>query len=168
MLGILSGRTHRVITGVCLRTAADLLSFADETIVHFRSLTAEEIAYYVERHRHWTRRGVWRAGLDRLRGVDRIEGSFYNVMGLPLHRAHRASRSWPPPQQTDVPPVFPHRAQANPAPAASRRTRLPDGNPHPTLPGRVPVNTMRPQRSNTSSSQAWARPPSSPEPHTSL
>ena len=91
MLGILSGRTHRVITGVCLRTAADLLSFADETIVHFRSLTAEEIAYYVERHRPLDKAGAY--GVQDwigYVGVDRIEGSFYNVMGLPLHRVHRA------------------------------------------------------------------------------
>ena len=89
MLGLLSGRMHRVITGVCLRSAQQTVSFADVAHVHFRELSAEEIAYYVERHRPLDKAGAY--GVQDWIGytaVERIEGSFYTVMGLPMHRVH--------------------------------------------------------------------------------
>lgn len=99
MLALLSGRSHRVITGVCLRTVQGLSSFADIAIVHFRALSAEEIAYYVERHRPLDKAGAY--GVQDWIGytaVDRIEGSFYTVMGLPMHRVYHALRALPVPQ----------------------------------------------------------------------
>lgn len=99
MLALLSGRSHRVITGVCLRTAEGLRSFADIAIVHFRALSAEEIAYYVERHRPLDKAGAY--GVQDWIGytaVDRIEGSFYTVMGLPMHRVYQALRALPLPR----------------------------------------------------------------------
>jgi len=98
MLALLSGRSHRVITGVCLRTMHGLHSFADIAIVHFRTLNAAEIAYYVERHRPLDKAGAY--GVQDWIGytaVDRIEGSFYTVMGLPMHRVFQALRELPSP-----------------------------------------------------------------------
>jgi septum formation protein len=89
MLALLSGRTHRVITGVCLRTASGLRSFADVALVTFRTLSAEEIAYYVEQHRPFDKAGAY--GVQDWIGytaVSRVEGSFYTVMGLPMHRVY--------------------------------------------------------------------------------
>ncbi|MCB9183459.1 MAG: septum formation protein Maf [Flavobacteriales bacterium] len=99
MLALLSGRAHRVITGVCLRTADAYHSFADIAVVHFQSLSPEEIAYYVQRHRPLDKAGAY--GVQDWIGytaVDRIEGSFYTVMGLPMHRVYAALRDLPAPE----------------------------------------------------------------------
>lgn len=89
MLRILSGRDHRVITGVCLRTTERLVSFADIAVVRFRELSEEEIAYYVRVHKPLDKAGAY--GVQDWIGytaVERIEGSFYTVMGLPMHRVY--------------------------------------------------------------------------------
>lgn len=89
MLRILSGRDHRVITGVCLRTSDRLVSFADIAVVRFRDLSEEEIAYYVRVHKPLDKAGAY--GVQDWIGytaVERIEGSFYTVMGLPMHRVY--------------------------------------------------------------------------------
>lgn len=99
MLTLLSGRSHRVITGVCLRTVRDTVSFPDTATVHFRALGAAEIAYYVEQHRPLDKAGAY--GVQDWIGytaVERIEGSFYTVMGLPMHRVYTALRALPIPQ----------------------------------------------------------------------
>lgn len=93
MLATLAGREHRVITGVCLRTANALHSFADVAHVYFRAITAEEIAYYVDRYAPLDKAGAY--GVQDWIGytaVERIEGSFYTVMGLPMHRVYTALR----------------------------------------------------------------------------
>lgn len=89
MLGLLSGRDHRVITGVCLRTADRIVSFADIAVVRFRALSEEEIDYYVRVHKPLDKAGAY--GVQDWIGytaVERIEGSFYTVMGLPMHRVY--------------------------------------------------------------------------------
>jgi septum formation protein len=99
MLALLSGRSHRVITGVCLRTASGMSSFADTAVVHFRALTADEITYYVARHKPLDKAGAY--GVQDWIGytaVDRIDGSFYTVMGLPMHRVYTALRHLPAPK----------------------------------------------------------------------
>lgn len=91
MLRLLSGRTHEVHTGVCLRTARSSVSFTDIAGVHFREMTDAEIAYYVERYKPLDKAGAY--GVQDWLGhttVERIEGSFYTVMGLPLHRVYEA------------------------------------------------------------------------------
>lgn len=91
MLALLAGRTHRVITGVCLRTAHDTTSFADIAEVTFAPLTAAEIDYYVDRYSPMDKAGAY--GVQDWIGyvaVERINGSFYTVMGLPLHRVYQA------------------------------------------------------------------------------
>jgi septum formation protein len=98
MLRLLAGRSHRVITGVCLRTAGGLHSFADTANVTFRALSDAEIAYYVERHRPLDKAGSY--GVQDWIGytaVTRIEGSFYTVMGLPMHRVYEALQALPAP-----------------------------------------------------------------------
>lgn len=90
MLTMLAGRTHRVVTGVCLRTSDQVVSFSDIAEVTFSALTPEEIAYYVDRHKPFDKAGAY--GVQDWIGyaaVERIEGSFYTVMGLPLHRVYR-------------------------------------------------------------------------------
>ena len=99
MLTLLAGRSHRVITGVCLRTATRAVSFADIAVVHFRALDADEITYYVERHKPLDKAGAY--GVQDWIGytaVERIEGSFYTVMGLPMHRLYTALRDLPAPR----------------------------------------------------------------------
>lgn len=97
MLGLLSGKEHQVITGVCLRTARAVESFCDTALVRFRSLSAEEIAYYVERYQPLDKAGAY--GVQDWIGytaVERIEGSFYTVMGLPLHMVYAALKALVP------------------------------------------------------------------------
>ena len=90
MLAMLAGRTHQVVTGVCMRTVDRTIGFSDIAEVTFALLTAEEIAYYVEKHAPFDKAGSY--GVQDWIGyaaVERIEGSFYTVMGLPLHRVYR-------------------------------------------------------------------------------
>ncbi len=89
MLKMLSGATHKVVTGVTLRTAHRTLSFSAESLVSFRHLGDEEIAYYIERYSPFDKAGAY--GIQEWIGyvaIERIEGSFYNVMGLPVQRLY--------------------------------------------------------------------------------
>ncbi len=89
MLKWLSGATHKVVTGVTLRTTAQSISFSAESLVTFRTLTEEEICYYTERYRPLDKAGAY--GIQEWIGyvaIERIEGSFYNVMGLPVQRLY--------------------------------------------------------------------------------
>lgn len=89
MLGKLSGRTHQVITGVCLTTKERQKSFSTVTDVTFATLTDEEIRYYVEHYRPMDKAGSY--GIQEwigFVGVQRIEGSYFNVMGLPVQRLY--------------------------------------------------------------------------------
>lgn len=90
MLALLSGQVHEVITGVCLMSLDKKRVFHDLTHVHFKELTAEEIAYYVQRYRPLDKAGAY--GAQEWLGMiamDRIEGSYFNVMGLPVHRLYQ-------------------------------------------------------------------------------
>ena len=91
MLKMLSGATHKVVTGVTLRTSSRTLSFSAESLVSFRALDAEEVAYYVEKYRPMDKAGAY--GIQEwigYIGIEHIEGSFYNVMGLPTQRLYTA------------------------------------------------------------------------------
>lgn len=93
MLRSLSGRTHRVITGVCLTTKEFQKSFSTVTEVTFASLTEEEIDYYVARYHPLDKAGSY--GIQEwigFVGVERIEGSYFNVMGLPVQRLYKELR----------------------------------------------------------------------------
>lgn len=89
MLRRLSGREHTVITGVTLRAAAAERTFKASTAVRFRALSDEETAYYVDTFRPYDKAGAY--GIQEWIGyaaVERIEGSFYNVMGLPVQKLY--------------------------------------------------------------------------------
>lgn len=87
MLTELSGRTHQVITGVCLTTEHEQRSFAVTTDVTFRPLTPWEIQYYVSHYRPFDKAGAY--GIQEwigYVGATSIRGSYFNVMGLPVQR----------------------------------------------------------------------------------
>jgi len=89
ILGRLSGHRHTVVTGVTLRTADRRRTFSVRTDVWFRTLTDEEIAWYVDTYRPFDKAGAY--GVQEWIGyvaIERIEGSFYNVMGLPVQRLY--------------------------------------------------------------------------------
>lgn len=86
MLAKLSGRTHTVITGVTMGTASRQETFDAHTQVTFAKLSAQEIRYYIEQYRPFDKAGSY--GIQEwigYVGIERIDGSFYNVMGLPIH-----------------------------------------------------------------------------------
>lgn len=96
MLRKLSGRTHEVITGVCLTTTRLQRTFAAVTVVTFDTLTDEEIAYYVERYRPLDKAGAY--GVQEwigFIGVTGLKGSYFNVMGLPVQRLYKELSRFP-------------------------------------------------------------------------
>lgn len=98
MLKRLSGATHTVITSVCVRTTQEETAFSDQARVTFAQLTEEEIAYYVARYQPLDKAGAY--GVQEWIGyvcVERLEGSFYTVMGLPLHPLYQALKRLAPP-----------------------------------------------------------------------
>ncbi|QIX59804.1 septum formation protein Maf [Hymenobacter sp. BT18] len=88
MLTQLQGRAHDVYTGVCLLTGAgQQVVFSDQTQVHFRALSEAEIRFYVQRYQPLDKAGAYGAqDWIGLAAVTRLEGSYFNVMGLPVHR----------------------------------------------------------------------------------
>ena len=89
MLRELSGKTHKVVTGVTITTAQRTSSFSAVSDVEFAELADDDISYYVERYKPLDKAGAY--GIQEwigCMGVRHINGSFYNVMGLPLHRLY--------------------------------------------------------------------------------
>jgi septum formation protein len=95
MLHELSGRTHQVITGVTLTTTTRQQSFSVETDVTFKTLSDEEISYYVQRYKPFDKAGAY--GIQEWIGhigVTGLQGSYFNVMGLPVQRIYEALRQF--------------------------------------------------------------------------
>lgn len=89
MLRSLSGRMHEVFTGVSLTSAEKQISFFEETKVYFKNLSQEEIEYYIDHYRPYDKAGSY--GVQEWMGyvgMRRIEGCFFNVMGLPLSKLY--------------------------------------------------------------------------------
>lgn len=89
MLSLLSGKTHQVMTGVSLTTVHSQKTFAAVTDVTFATLTDEEINDYITLYRPFDKAGAY--GIQEwigYVGVTRINGSFYNVMGVPVQRLY--------------------------------------------------------------------------------
>lgn len=89
MLRTLSGRTHQVITGVCLTTTAFQKSFSTVTDVTFAELSDAEIDYYIRTYKPMDKAGSY--GIQEwigFIGVQKISGSYFNVMGLPVQRLY--------------------------------------------------------------------------------
>lgn len=90
MLGYLSGHVHEVVTGVCLSTKKKTVSFSVASAVCFAKLEEEDIIYYVDKYRPFDKAGSY--GIQEwigYIGVEAINGSFYNVMGLPVQRLYQ-------------------------------------------------------------------------------
>lgn len=89
MLEMLSGKTHQVTTGVCIATAKHKTSFHVTTDVTFRRLSAEEIAFYIDNYKPFDKAGAY--GIQEwigYIGVTALNGSYFNVMGLPVQRIY--------------------------------------------------------------------------------
>ena len=85
MLRLLSGSSHEVVTGVTLRTLDKERSFSCRSVVRFREMTDVEIEYYIDTYHPYDKAGAY--GIQEWIGyvaISGIEGSFYNVMGLPV------------------------------------------------------------------------------------
>lgn len=89
MLATLSDAQHSVVTGVTIRSVGAVRSFSCESKVRFRALTTEEMEYYVDTYKPYDKAGAY--GIQEWIGcvaIAGIEGSFYNVMGLPVQRLY--------------------------------------------------------------------------------
>jgi septum formation protein len=88
MLTRLQGRAHDVFTGVCLRAGDGReVIFSDQTTVHFRTLSPAEIAFYIAQYQPFDKAGAYGAqDWIGMVAITRLEGSYFNVMGLPVHR----------------------------------------------------------------------------------
>ncbi len=89
MLRSLSGRVHRVITGICLRTPACSVVDVESTLVQFALLTDEEIAAYVRSGEPMDKAGAYGIQGRAAKFIERIEGCYFNVMGLPVALVYR-------------------------------------------------------------------------------
>lgn len=90
MIGIISGTMHEVVTGVTIRTTMKTIQFDALSKVWLRTLTLEEIEYYIDRYDPMDKAGAY--GIQEWIGctaIERIEGSFYNVMGLPIQTLYQ-------------------------------------------------------------------------------
>lgn len=89
MLKKLSGKTHSVITGVSIKSLEQEVSFSSTTKVRFKKLSDDEINYYIEHYQPFDKAGSYgiQEWIGKV-GVEWIEGSFYNVMGLPIQRLY--------------------------------------------------------------------------------
>ena len=91
MLRKLSGRQHQVITGVCLMTTENTETFIDTAEVFFRELTDFEIDYYIKTCRPFDKAGAYGVqDFIGMVGISRMEGSYFTVMGLPVHKVYEA------------------------------------------------------------------------------
>jgi len=89
MLQLLSGKRHVVVTGVCLTSIDKQITFSDHTDVWFKNLSDEEIDYYLTHYHPYDKAGSY--GVQEWIGyvaIEKIEGSYFNVMGLPVQRLY--------------------------------------------------------------------------------
>lgn len=89
ILRSLSGNVHQVYTGVCIRSVNQKTTFSSRTDVYFKDLTDKEIWYYIDKYEPFDKAGAY--GIQEWLGyigVEKIEGSFFNVMGLPVQKLY--------------------------------------------------------------------------------
>ncbi len=95
MLFQLSGKTHRVMTGVCILSAEREVSFDDTTEVTFSTLSLQEIEYYVDHYKPYDKAGAYGAqDFIGMIAIEKIVGSYFNVMGLPIHNVYKHLSTW--------------------------------------------------------------------------
>lgn len=95
MLRSLSGNTHEVITAVTIRTNAKELTFTDSTLVSFTDISDDDIEWYVDNYRPFDKAGAY--GVQEwigYVGIESLQGSFYNVMGFPVHKVYAALKNF--------------------------------------------------------------------------
>lgn len=87
-LRLLSSRTHKVITGCCLKTHNNKIKyFSEQTVVKFKELTEEEIDFYVNKYKPFDKAGAY--GIQEwvgAIGIENIQGDYYNVVGFPCYK----------------------------------------------------------------------------------
>lgn len=94
MLRKLSDRSHFVITGVCIKSNSKMISFNERTAVFFDELSESEINYYFDNYRPYDKAGSY--GIQEwigLNKINRIEGCYFNVVGLPCNTLYNALHS---------------------------------------------------------------------------
>ncbi|MBP6386876.1 MAG: septum formation protein Maf [Pseudarcicella sp.] len=90
MLRLLSGKTHKVITGVSIVTKEDSQSFTDTTLVTFENLSDWEIKFYLNNFKPYDKAGSYGVqDFVGMIGIPKIEGSYFTVMGLPIHKVYQ-------------------------------------------------------------------------------
>ena len=90
MLRCLSGREHKVITAITLRDSHNCRTSSDTAIVYFKELTDSEIEYYVDNYKPFDKAGAY--GIQEwigYMGIGKIEGSYFTIMGLPVHLVYK-------------------------------------------------------------------------------
>ena len=90
MLRAMSGKKHEVITSVCLKTTSFQKIINDITDVTFKELSDDEIQYYINNYKPFDKAGAY--GIQEwigFIGIDKIEGSYFNVVGLPVHKLYK-------------------------------------------------------------------------------
>lgn len=95
ILKMISGRMHKVITGVSIRSLEKQKSFHTITEVYFKELDDEEIEFYLENYRPYDKAGAY--GVQEwigYIGVEKIVGSYYNIMGLPIQKLYKELKNW--------------------------------------------------------------------------
>jgi septum formation protein len=95
MLHKLEDYSHTVVTGVCIQSLTKIIVFSDHTRVHFMPLTTAEIDYYVEKYQPFDKAGSY--GVQEwigYIGIEKLEGSYFNVMGLPVHKVYAALKEF--------------------------------------------------------------------------
>lgn len=91
MLRTLSGRTHKVVTSVVIRDNSREECFSDTTLVTFDELGDDEINFYIDKYKPFDKAGAY--GVQEWIGyvaISHLDGSFYNVMGFPVHKVYKA------------------------------------------------------------------------------
>lgn len=89
MLKLLSGKKHEVITGVAIKLNEEITSFHDTTEVSFSEISDEEIYFYLNQWQPYDKAGAY--GIQEFMGmigIESLRGSYYNVMGLPIHKVY--------------------------------------------------------------------------------
>lgn len=95
MVNKLQDNCHQVLTGVCIRSVEKEITFTAVADVHFGKLSQEEIEYYIDTYKPYDKAGAY--GIQEwvgYAGIKRIDGSFYNVMGLPVHMLYNALKEF--------------------------------------------------------------------------
>lgn len=92
LLSALNGKSHQVITGVCMRYQHKQITFSETAKVFFKNLNKETIEQYINTCQTLDKAGAY--NIQEYKGIDRIEGEFYNVMGLPINRVLQEIEKW--------------------------------------------------------------------------